>query len=115
MIKLQDKITAGLAGLGPKVEDAVVDAMVDREVNKRSQLLVTNLDHLARLKGELKKIDRADVETYDAEGKVASSSFTKERVKAIKEAKEKIEKLEKALTKAIDDGDFSNLQPVKDS
>ena len=106
-MKLSEKIAEGLANLGPKVEDSVVDAMVTREVNKRSQALVTVLDKLARLENEGKKINRPDQESFDGAGKLVSSTFSKEKTKAIKEHNEKIEKIQKALTKALDEGDYS--------
>lgn len=106
-MKLAERITESLAGLGPKVEDAVVDAMVTREVNKRSQAIVSVMDKLHRLENETKKINRPDQESFDGEGKLVSQTFSKEKTKAVKEHNEKVEKVRKALTKALDEGDYS--------
>jgi len=108
-MKLHERIVESLADVGPKVEDAVVDAMVTREVNKRSQAIVTVMDKLHRLENETKKISKPDQESYDGEGKLVSQTFSKEKAKAIKEHGEKVEKVRKALSKALDEGDYSLL------
>ena len=96
----------------PEVRIAVVDHYVKTEIDNRVALVIKGMDNLKELNREMKKIQKPGVEEYDENGKVIRTAFTKEGSKAIKEHKEKIAKAEKALTAAVNDGDYELLKKV---
>ena len=108
------RIATDIAKITPKVEDAVVDAMVKRELNKRTEAVVQVMDNLSKLEGDLRKIKPDQVQIDDA-GKEISSSFSKAKFEELKKHREKIEKHRNALTKALEKGDFGDLYNLKNS
>lgn len=108
------KIAEQLSELSPKVENAVVDALVERELTKRSEAVVQCMDMLAKCEGDLRKI-KPDQVSYDGDGKEVSSTFSKNKFEEKKKLLERIEKLKNAITKAIEKGDFSDVYNLKNS
>lgn len=97
-----------------QVTDSVVTEFVKRELNKRSTAIVTVLDLLSREKQNSYKL-KPDVQVFDIEGKVTSESYTKARTEEIKKNKELIEKYERALEKALDKDDYSDVYSIANS
>jgi hypothetical protein len=112
---LRDTIDEKIAGSGPAVLERVIKSFVDAEQDRRAKILVNGVNALRELESDLNKINRGDVVHYSETGvPIGSAAFTKERVTAIKKAKDKILKLEFALTKALSEHvtteDFSKLE-----
>lgn len=110
------KVAELVKALLPTVEAAVVDALVKREVDKRSSAIVITMDRLAKLEHEFYRLG-PDIITYDDLGKKVTESFSKARIDERTKATQRITKLENALTKAIekaDYGDLYNLANAKD-
>lgn len=108
-MNLQAKVDAGLAGISTAVEAAIIDAIVKREIEKRSAAVVQVYDKMMREQKELQKIDRADQKTFNKDGSVASETYTKERLEAIKKHTQMIDKCTKAIEKALAQGDFGDV------
>jgi|SRR5882724_2643018 len=108
MNSVQTKVAEQIINIAPKVEDKVVDALVSRELNRRSDSLVQAMDKLSKLEVDLKKI-KPDVVTYDINGKVASESYSKVKSEEYKKLNEKIGKFTKAIAKALENSDFSDV------
>jgi hypothetical protein len=106
LAEVADKIK----GSGDAVRQRLVDAMVEKELAQRVELLDKAFQKRFELLTGLRKIDRADQETYNADGSVATQSYTKARLDEIKKAKEALEKHENALEKALTSNDFSKLK-----
>lgn len=106
LAEVADKIK----GSGDAVRQRLVDAMVEKELAQRVDLLDKAFQKRFELLTALRKIDRADQETYNADGTVATQSYTKARLDEIKKAKEALEKHENALEKALSSNDFSKLK-----
>jgi N-glycosylase/DNA lyase len=106
LAEVADKIK----GSGDAVRQRLVDAMVEKELAQRVELLDKAFQKRFELLTGLRKIDRADQETYHADGSVATQSYTKARLDEIKKAKEALEKHENALEKALTSNDFSKLK-----
>lgn len=106
LAEVADKIK----GSGEAVRQRLVDAMVEKEVSQRVDLLDKAFQKRFELLTTLRKVDRADQETYNADGTVATQSYTKARLEEIKKAKEALEKHENALEKALTSNDFSKLK-----
>jgi hypothetical protein len=102
-------VTDRLGAIGPVVQSKVVDLLVDQEVERRVKAVSVLVAKLDELNGNLKKIDRADVETFNQDGSPATATFTKARLEEIKKAKEQIAKIEKALDMAFENNDFQKV------
>lgn len=92
-----------------RVEADVVEALVDRTIKKQADAMVQALDKLASMENDYKKIDKPDIIMKDADDKEISAAYSPARNKERKEAREKIGKLERAIEKAYEKGDYSEL------
>lgn len=114
-MEIQKKIAEQIGGISPKVADDVVEALVNRELSKRSAAIVQALDGLSELEKQLKRT-KPDQASYNADGSVASETFSKSKLDELLKLKGKIEKYIKAIDKALtgDMGDVYNLNSNKD-
>ena len=101
-------VTGMLADIAERIKESNPDvvrrwtsAQVEKEVSARVDLLDKGMQKRFQCMSELNKVNRPDVEHCDANGKVVGGHYTKERAKAIKEAKEALAKVENALTLAL--------------
>lgn len=106
LAEVADKIK----GSGDAIRQRLIEKMVGEELEKRVDLLDKAFQKRFELTTALHKINRADQETYNADGSVATQSYTKPRLEEIKKAKEALEKHENALEKALTSNDFSKLK-----
>lgn len=106
---LRAAVATRLSSISPAVESEVIDALVAREVTRRKDLIVKGLDQLDGVNREFYKINKPDIQNFNADGTVANSAYSKDRLEEIKKAAEKVEKLTKALDKAIAKGDLGDL------
>jgi hypothetical protein len=109
---IQEKVAEAIANLGPQVESNVVDVMVDKELQKRTPVIVQGLEKIAEFKVELKKVDRPDVKTLNADGSVKDESYSPKKFEEVKKIKERIEKFTNATNKALTDGDLKELNQL---
>lgn len=116
---LRDSIDEKIAGSSAAILEQVIATFVDEEKNKRAKIIVAGVVALRDLDSDLNKINRADIQYYDGTGAPTGPVFSKERVNAIKKAKDKILKLEFALTKAVSEqaviDDFTKLDKLTKS
>jgi hypothetical protein len=97
-----------LANIAPAVADKVVEHLVNKELTRRSEAVIGGLSELDKLKGEFKKL-KPDVNTFNEDGSAATSSWTKPKLEEKNKAEQKIAKLTKAIDKALNDNDYSDL------
>lgn len=109
---LRSTIAEQIAGISSAVNDRVVSALVEAEAQKRADTIVKGLDKLQTREREGYQLAKGDVVTYNEDGTVATQTFTQDRLKARKENNEKMDKLVRALDKAIDKGDMSDLYKI---
>lgn len=83
------------------------DALVERELGKRVDLLDKGLAKLRELKRDVDKI-RPPV-SYTADGSKVEGNFDKATFETLKKAREKVAKLEAALEKAFQGQEFDKL------
>lgn len=95
---------------GSTVYNRLVEAMVAREVEERVGLLDKGLQKRYQLMTDLRKVDKPDNETFNADGTLALGTYSKPRLEEIKKAKEALAKLESALEKALVGNDFGKLK-----
>ena len=97
-----------LANLSPVVNAKVVDYMVEKEIEKRSNAIVTAMDKLNALKNDLKKV-KPDQVFYDDAGAQTRAEWSKSKLEEKNKLTQQVDKFEKALTAAIDQGDMAKV------
>lgn len=90
-----------------KVRGRLVDALVERELAKRVDLLDKALVTRAKLNAEVNKIRPKKM--YDASGQEVPGFFTAEEVKTLNQAKEKLAKFDRTLEAAFNGEGFDKL------
>jgi len=106
---LLQSIAERVKASNPTVTERWIDTEVEKEVTNRVGLLDKAMQKRFQCMTELNKINRPDVVTYDADEKPVSGTYTKDRLKAIKDAKEALAKVENALEKALA-GDWTKVK-----
>ncbi len=89
---------------------AVVDHLVQEQLDKRKTLLLSGIAKVREVKQEIGKIEKGGNKTYGLDGKVAGTTYSKQDAEAYKKAKERLAKLEKGVEDAIDKGDYKKLE-----
>ena len=69
------------------------------------------MDALGKLEGEMNKV-RPD-KTFDSKGEVISEFFTKVKLEEKNKLQQKIDRHTKAITKALEKGDFGDVYNLK--
>ena len=85
--ELLAEVAKRVKGTNDIVQETYITKLVQKEVEQRVDLLDKAMQKRFSCLTELNKVNRPDVETFDADGKLASGTYTKERLKAIKDAK----------------------------
>lgn len=101
-----------LENSGSDVYNRLRDEMVEKEIVDRVGLLDRAIQKRFTLVNDLRKIDKADVENFDAEGKPAFSAYSKPRIEEIRKAKEALAKIDNALDRALNANDFGKLKEI---
>jgi len=109
---ITEEVAKGIAS-NEKIKDIVVKTLVDKEVLRRANSIVSAIDKIPELDKELNKIKPDISAQYDANGhEINRAAFSKEKIKQVNEIKGRIAKLEKAINKALE-GDFSEIFNIK--
>jgi predicted transcriptional regulator len=104
------QVAQTLADVGKEqVRAAVVAKLVQDEVQSRTELVLKNLNDLSRLRNDLKKI-KPDQQSFDAQGKIVSETYSKSKLDELNKTNEQIAKLEKGLELALEKDDYSKLK-----
>ena len=96
---VREKVAEQLASCGDVVAERVIGVLAGREIEKRGDAVLKALEDLAKLEGEVQKLSKYDVQTFDESGNVVSEGFSKQR----KEAREKNAKDIARLSRAVED------------
>jgi CO dehydrogenase/acetyl-CoA synthase beta subunit len=83
-----------------QVFDRVVNTLVEREQQKRTDAVLSLMDKIANAEKELKKI-KPDQVFLDASGKPSLETWTKDSLEKKKKAEEQLEKMKDALQDAL--------------
>jgi len=106
-------IASRIKDSNPEVVERWQDAQVEKEVSTRVDLLDKAMQRRFQCLTELNKVNRPDNETFNADGSRASASYSKDRLKAIKDAKEALAKVEHALEKALVHNEWQKIKELK--
>ena len=109
MPTIHEQVAEKLSGISPAVSERVVDTLVEKEVNRRVEMITQGLAKLSDMEREMRKLNKPDVETFNHDGSPANVGFTKQKLDDISKQQQKMDKLTKALDNAIDKGDFGDL------
>lgn len=109
---LLSEVSEKISASGPVVWGRVVDLLTEKEVSNRVNLLEQALQKRNEMLKDLRKLEKADIQTFDANGKVLTESFSKSAAENLKKAREQLGKMENALTLALEKNDFSKLKEV---
>ena len=107
MNSVQIKVAEQVAQLGPSIEDKVVDVMVTRERDKRSDALVRVLDLHQQAEKDLNKV-KPDLSYMGEDGKV-TQMYSKVQLENLNKSKKKVENIANAINKALEKKDFGNV------
>ena len=111
-MKILEVVAERLAKIGPEIEGRVVEILAEKELAKRETQIVAAYSEFDTLNKRFKRINRGDIQTFDAKGAVASESYSKPRLKEIKEVSERLAKIENAIGKALIDSNFEPLDKL---
>jgi len=108
MNSVQVKVAEQIAEISPRVETKVVDVLVVRELDRRSNALVQVIDQLAKLEQDQRKLGPDQV-TYNDKGEKATETYSKQRTEERKKLTDKITKYTNTINKALEKGDFKDV------
>lgn len=108
MNSVQIKIAESIANISPKVEDQVVEVLVERELEKRSNAIVKAMDTLSKFEVDLKKI-RPDQTSFSETGEKVSETYSKVKLEEKNKLLQKLDKNTKAINKALETGDYQDV------
>lgn len=113
--ELQADLTAKLAESAPSIRVNVIESLAKKEQQARADAVLAVLEKIqAATKGFYKL--KEDQATYNADGTVQSTGFSKTKLDERKKAQEDIDRLEKALSQALspENGkyDFSKVKEI---
>lgn len=109
VVQIRKDYKAGLADSNVKAREHIVKDLVDKEVRRRAEAAQKVFDLCEATQNELRRI-KPTFGGYDLQGKgVGEPVYTQEQAKKHKELTEKVTKYEKALEKALVEGDFSKV------
>lgn len=99
-----------ISSISSAVNESVIEALVNRELEKRSNAIVQGFDRLDNLNKEFRKI-RPDIQAlFDEDGvETTPASWSKSKLEERSKAKSNIDKLENALNLAIEQGEMQKL------
>lgn len=108
MNSVQIKVAENIANIAPKVEDQVVEVIVERELEKRATAIVKAMDILSKFEIDLKKI-KPDQTSFSETGEKISESYSKAKLEEKNKLTQKIDKNTKAINKALETGDYQDV------
>jgi hypothetical protein len=97
---LNTEIASRIASVSEAVYERVVNAIVEKEVVSRADIIAKGIGQLSDLERELART-KADSITYNDDGTVASSAWSKPKLDAKNKLVEKISKIKSALDDAL--------------
>lgn len=93
------------------VRKRVLDTLVEEKLEERKKLVLDVLGRLKQQRQEIIQMEKKGEQKFGLDSKpVGGMTYTKQQLEEMKKAKEKAGKMEKALDRALADGDYSKLQ-----
>jgi len=114
MVDVKALVAEKLAASGSAVQEAVISKLVQETLDKRVSIIVAAFAELDKAQKELYKA-KPDIVSYDENGTVVSSAYSKAVLDARKKASERIVAVRNAIDKALEGNDFGPVSKVTGS
>jgi Zn/Cd-binding protein ZinT len=89
--------------------ESVIETIAQEKIAGHAATLVAAVKKQDVLRRDVSKI-KPDLVSFDENGKKVSEFYSQANQKTLREAKEKLDKFEKAFQKALNSGDFNELE-----
>lgn len=106
---IKNEIAERLVGSSEVVKEKVIDILFQKELDRRTDACLKVIEKLAELDKQYSKENKPDVVTYNEDGSIDKSSYSKDKVDALRKLREQRTNLDNALKKALVDNDFSKV------
>jgi len=93
------------------VRAKVVDALVEKELERRAQLIMSALTLYEKVNDDLKKI-KPDSKVYDIEGKIISEGYSENASKNKTALTKKLEDLNLTISNALEKNDYQKIEQM---
>lgn len=93
---------------GPTVLERVIEIMTEEQLKKRVSTLLATMTMADNLVKDIRKI-KPDHVLLTEEGSVVSSGYSKQKLEELNKLKAKLAKVEKAINKALETGDYGDI------
>jgi putative heme degradation protein len=108
LTSIKASVAEQISKSSPIVQTAVTDALVKKELDRRTETILKAYTDIGVKQKALNKL-RADVETFDEAGKALPKVFSKAQNEARKKMVESIDKVTKTVNAAFETNDFTKL------
>ena len=112
MNKITEAVATSIKECAPKVEERIINALVEREVNRRSEAVVRVMDQISRDNGKLLRF-KPDLVTFNVDGTKATEAYSKEKLEERNKIVRAIDKASNAVSKALENGEYSDVYNLK--
>ena len=99
-ISIRDAVAAKIAASNDTVHDRIIDILTTKEVERRVDGILKALEERDKLDKELRKI-KPDVQTFNEDGSVKDSAYSKGKLDERKKVTERLSKVETAINEAL--------------
>jgi len=110
--EIKASIATGIKDGQSEVKDRVVAHYTEKELERRSNLIIKGLDKLESLEQERDRIKPDQIAVND-QGQEQSSTYSKANFEKLKKAREAVGKLSKALNAAIEQGSQQDYEKLE--
>jgi uncharacterized protein YdaU (DUF1376 family) len=107
-MNIREQVAQRIAEAGPAIAERIVAAMAEDLLAKRVKQVLDAFSEVDGLKVQVKRL-RPDLISFDENGAIASSAYSKARVEERQKLARRIGKIEAALAKALERNDFADL------
>ena len=111
-MNIREAVARRISNSGPDIKNAVVEELAAQVIDKRVSQVVQAFAELDKVEKELRKLN-PDVIHYDKDGAPHAPAYSKAVFESRKKVLERQGRLEKALEKALGDGqDYNELSSL---
>lgn len=107
--EIREALKQGIKDTQEGAKQKVVDHYVQKEVDRRSDLIIKGLEKLESLEKARDQI-KPDNVIKDAEGKVIQNGYAEATYGKLEKSKQAVEKLNKALNGALKEANYEALE-----
>ncbi len=109
---IKEAIVLAIKGSSEQIVKSVIEELADVEIQVRKNLVIKAMNKLDELEKEGKKL-KPDNISYNEDGTIATSTWTKGALDAVKKNRESIAKIENSIEKALSQNDYEGLKSIQ--